>query len=192
MNYCSNCGVLMPPPDPDGAHPHCPECNTTHWQNPKPVVILLQPVQMHGSFDGSGMGLLIQKRAIEPGKGGWAMPSGFVEEGESFLEAAAREFNEECGCPSAVTPATMAILGDHPNTAGTQSLVFIQNNMRLMHEDLADLKVTPEVDAWDIRGLRAGHDLCFSQHEKVANHWLKHHEWRATPDQLLPSNFKWA
>jgi ADP-ribose pyrophosphatase YjhB (NUDIX family) len=46
------------------------------------------------------MGILIQQRSIEPEKGKWALPSGYINHGESWEEAAVRENFEEMGLRS--------------------------------------------------------------------------------------------
>src|SRR5262249_50648981 len=41
--------------------------------------------------------LLLNRRAIDPGKGRWSFPSGYVDLGETTTEAAIREVKEETG-----------------------------------------------------------------------------------------------
>ena len=64
----------------------CTVCNFVDYINPKIVA---------GSVVTKGDKILLCKRAIEPRKGFWTLPAGFMEEGESVEEAARREALEE-------------------------------------------------------------------------------------------------
>lgn len=90
MNYCSNCGAPVEVRIPEGEHlPRhvCPSCGTVHYQNPK-LVVGCVPEDEYGR-------ILICKRAIPPRIGFWTIPAGFMENGETLQEAAAREAQEE-------------------------------------------------------------------------------------------------
>jgi ADP-ribose pyrophosphatase YjhB (NUDIX family) len=63
----------------------CPDGHVS-WQNPRMVVNAI-PVQ-------AGRALLA-RREIEPSKGKWGIPGGFLEMGESAQEGARREVEEE-------------------------------------------------------------------------------------------------
>ncbi|GMV54791.1 MAG: hypothetical protein AMXMBFR6_05960 [Betaproteobacteria bacterium] len=89
MNFCSQCGnpvTLRIPPGDNLPRHICVECATIHYQNPKIVV---------GAVAAWGDRVLLCRRAIEPRHGYWTLPAGFMENGESTADAAARETLEE-------------------------------------------------------------------------------------------------
>ncbi|MEL7480596.1 MAG: NUDIX hydrolase [Pseudomonadota bacterium] len=64
----------------------CDRCGFIDYVNPKIVA---------GSVVLSGEKILLCRRAIEPRRGFWTLPAGFLEEGESVEDGAAREAFEE-------------------------------------------------------------------------------------------------
>jgi ADP-ribose pyrophosphatase YjhB (NUDIX family) len=66
----------------------CDACGTIHYQNPKLVL---------GTVPTWGDQVLLCRRAIEPRYGFWTLPAGFMENGETTAEGAARETAEEAG-----------------------------------------------------------------------------------------------
>jgi ADP-ribose pyrophosphatase YjhB (NUDIX family) len=89
MKYCSYCGaeVEVKVPDGDNRPRHvCVSCSTIHYQNPKIVVGCIPVWQTK---------ILLCRRAIEPRYGLWTIPAGFMENGETSQQGAARETFEE-------------------------------------------------------------------------------------------------
>ena len=64
----------------------CNTCNFIDYVNPKIVA---------GSVVTRGDRILLCRRAIEPRKGFWTLPAGFMEENETVEDAARREAREE-------------------------------------------------------------------------------------------------
>lgn len=89
MNFCPNCAAPLERRIPDGDHlPRfvCPACGTIHYQNPKLVA---------GCVPEHEGRILLCRRAIEPRRGFWTIPAGFMENNETLQQAAARECREE-------------------------------------------------------------------------------------------------
>ncbi|MGD8912025.1 MAG: NUDIX hydrolase [Candidatus Thiodiazotropha sp.] len=89
MKYCSHCGaeleVKIPAGDNRPRHV-CNNCSTVHYLNPKIVV---------GCIPVWDQQILLCRRAIEPRYGLWTVPAGFMENGETSQQGAARETLEE-------------------------------------------------------------------------------------------------
>lgn len=64
----------------------CADCGHIAYDNPKVVV---------GSVILAGDAVLMCRRAIEPRRGFWTLPAGYLEHGETLEEGAAREVWEE-------------------------------------------------------------------------------------------------
>jgi ADP-ribose pyrophosphatase YjhB (NUDIX family) len=92
IKHCRNCGapvVYRLPDDGDTRERAiCTACRTVHYENPLNVV---------GTVPYLGERVLLCKRNIEPRWGKWTLPAGFMELGETALQGAARETDEEAG-----------------------------------------------------------------------------------------------
>ena len=91
MKYCSECGNTIEnkvPPEDNRPRAVCKVCFKIHYVNPKVVV---------GSMKTWENQILLCRRAINPRKGFWTLPAGFMEIGESTSEGAKRETIEESG-----------------------------------------------------------------------------------------------
>ena len=89
MNYCPSCAAPVEQRIPEGDHlPRsvCTACGTIHYRNPKLVT---------GCVPEHEGRILICRRAIEPRRGYWTIPAGFMEVGETLQQSAARECQEE-------------------------------------------------------------------------------------------------
>ena len=93
IQFCRNCGTAVAYRVPDDGDTReravCPQCHTIHYENPLNVVGTI-PVMPDGR-------VLLCKRNIEPRRGKWTLPAGFMELGETTAEGAARETDEEAG-----------------------------------------------------------------------------------------------
>jgi ADP-ribose pyrophosphatase YjhB (NUDIX family) len=91
MKFCSSCGgeVAHRQDTQDMRYRFvCDRCGTVYYQNPRVIVCCAVCL---------GDKVLMCRRALQPGLGLWAVPSGFLEVGESLEQGAVRETFEETG-----------------------------------------------------------------------------------------------
>ena len=91
IKHCRQCGSAVAyciPDDDNRERAVCPACATIHYENPLNVV---------GTVPVWGDQVLLCKRAIEPRRGFWTLPAGFMELGETLEAGALRETVEEAG-----------------------------------------------------------------------------------------------
>jgi 8-oxo-dGTP diphosphatase len=104
--FCPSCGGGLAP---RGREQVCEACGRIHHRDPKVGVGVVVR-------DAAGR-LLLVRRGIEPGKGRWALPAGYVDADEDPRAAAARECLEETGLIVRVG----RILGVYNSTGGGAS-----------------------------------------------------------------------
>lgn len=92
IKHCKECGAAVIHRIPDDGDTKlravCPACHTIHYENPLNVV---------GTIPFWEDKVLLCKRNIEPRRGKWTLPAGFMELDETTAEGAARETVEEAG-----------------------------------------------------------------------------------------------
>jgi ADP-ribose pyrophosphatase YjhB (NUDIX family) len=96
VRHCRQCGTTTEQRVPDDGDTKlravCPACGTIHYENPLNVVGTIPVMQHEGQLK-----VLLCKRNIEPRKGLWTLPAGFMELGETSAQGALRETHEEAG-----------------------------------------------------------------------------------------------
>jgi len=89
--FCMLCGATLEDRTPEADNrirQVCPVCGFVHYRQPK---IAAGVVVEH---DG---GVVLVRRAVDPRRGFWSFPCGFMEIDETLEQAALRETREECG-----------------------------------------------------------------------------------------------
>lgn len=98
IKHCRECGTPVEyriPDDDNRERATCPACTTIHYENPLNVVGTL-PVWEEQ--------VLLCRRNIEPRRGFWTLPAGFMELGETTEQGALRETVEEAGARIELLP----------------------------------------------------------------------------------------
>jgi ADP-ribose pyrophosphatase YjhB (NUDIX family) len=122
MKFCSECAQPISRLIPEGDNRQryvCISCDTIHYQNPRIVAGTLPTHQGQ---------VLLCKRAIEPRKGYWTLPAGFMENGETTEEGALRETLEEANARV-----------KHPRLYSMITVPHINQVHIFFHGELADL-----------------------------------------------------
>ncbi|MFO0234011.1 MAG: NUDIX hydrolase [Burkholderiales bacterium] len=165
MKFCSACGhdVVHEVPAGDNRPRYCcRQCGTIHYQNPKMVV---------GTVTVWEDKVLLCKRAIEPRYGYWTLPAGFMENGETTAEGAARETLEEAGARIELGPlfslidvphveqahlfyrATLLHLDFEPGTESLEARLFTE--AEIPWDDIA-FRTVGQTLRWFFEDRRAG------------------------------------
>ena len=137
----------------------CERCGEITYINPK-VVAGLIPVLPDGR-------IALLKRDIEPAKGKWSYPAGYLEMGESVADAAARETWEEI--LTRVTVRNMLGVYSYPD-AGVVTIVFVGDVKR--GETPRPGLESQEVELFTVDKI-PWRDLAFRSTTEALSDWVK-------------------
>ncbi len=148
---------------PDDSHPRdvCDTCGYVAYQNPKVVV---GAVIVH---DGQ---VLLCRRAIEPRRGFWTIPAGYLELDETVAEGAQREAFEEAGARISID-GTLALFSI--SRIGQVQVIF---RAGFADGPTAAPVFAPGVESLDVR-LFSWDDIPWKELAFPSVHWSLH-AWR--------------
>ena len=135
----------------------CPECDRIFFRNPKVVVTAL--IEEKGK-------VLLVLRDIEPGRGLWGLPGGFVDWDEHPEEAIVRECMEEVG----VTIEPNELLALQHVVMDDEGIVILPYRARLVSGVAIAGDEVQEVGWFSPQSLPP---LAFATHRKVLQGWSR-------------------
>ena len=154
--YCSYCGQRF---ESDQPWPRlCRACGQTTFANPVPVAVVLLPVDA---------GVLVVRRNIEPQIGQLALPGGYVNLGESWQQAGARELFEETGIiiqPEAIRDFRVK------SAPGYRTLIVFGLAPGMSASDLPPF--VPNEETQEVCTITAPQELAFSTHTEALREYF--------------------
>lgn len=160
--YCINCGTLHK----ELTFPKkClnPKCGHEMFKNPIPVVVVILPVEDYG--------VLVGKRAISPKLGHWALPGGYVDEGESYEDAARREIFEETGLDYQGSFKIIGIESPEDIQKANMIIMLQAENPIPRHE----VKYEPTSEMSELKVITEPEELAFPVHQDYLNNYFKNY-----------------
>ncbi len=165
--FCSYCGEptqMRVPAGDTRLRRVCPACGAIDYENPRVVV---------GCVPEHAGRILLCRRAIEPRRGFWTVPAGFLENGETLEEGAARESWEEA--LARVEIGTLLAVVNIPEAC--QVHVFFRATLQgtdygVGEESLEAALVAPADIPWE--------DIAFRSTTYALQHYLQDRETGAT------------
>ncbi len=162
MKYCPNCATLLSTRFRHGFdRPACPSCEFIHYAGPKVAV---------GVVISRGERILLNRRAIDPGRGRWSFPSGYVDLGESTESAAVREVKEETGYDVRLS----GLVGVYSNAS--RPVVFIVYGGEVVGGEPAPCEEVEAVELFEPGNLPV---LAFEHDPQIVRDWHSWHHGRA-------------
>ncbi|MGW8249128.1 MAG: NUDIX domain-containing protein [Anaerolineales bacterium] len=153
VKYCLRCGTALVQADRYGhMRPVCPACGWVFFPDPKVAAAAL--IEQDGK-------VLLVRRAVDPLRGRWTLPAGFVDAGEDPALAAKRECLEETGLQVSISGLLTVLYGqEHPH--GAHIIIFYKAEILS-----GELKPGDDVDRVGFFGREDLPPLAFSTTRRV-------------------------
>ncbi|TMC84707.1 MAG: NUDIX domain-containing protein [Chloroflexi bacterium] len=159
-HFCVNCGAPLALQTIEGRELEvCPKDGYVLWHDPKVAAAVVVE---------TGGGIVLGRRAIEPGYGLWCLPGGFVDDDEDPAAAAVRECMEELNAAVELT----GLLGVyHIAKTTASSIVGIAYRGRLV--DGESISAGPEM--LEVAGFSPDElpQIAFPSHQAVLSAYLR-------------------
>jgi ADP-ribose pyrophosphatase YjhB (NUDIX family) len=162
--FCPRCAAEL---DVGRGRADCRACGSAYYASSAPTAGALV-------LDGDGR-ILLARRGIEPYRGFWDIPGGFLDEGEHPLDAVRRELREEAGVeiePLSFFGAWVDSYGESDDTHSTLNLYWkarIVAGVPRPADDVAEL-------AWFSPGeLPPDDEIAFRRLPSVLHAWRDEH-----------------
>jgi 8-oxo-dGTP diphosphatase len=144
FRFCPVCAgelrsLVVKPGEP--ARLVCSSCGFVFYQDPK--LAACSVVEVDGK-------IVLLQRGIEPQKGMWVIPGGFVDRGEEVEAAAIRETEEECGIKTRIK----GLLGVYSYPGRLVVVIaymaeYLSGNLSALDESMDMRLVPPDRIPWD-------------------------------------------
>lgn len=164
--HCPRCGAEIEPLD-DGARVECANCGFKHYASSKPTASGLV-------IDDEGR-ILLARRAIEPDKGKWDLPGGFLQEAEDPRDALVRELEEETSMrvePVEFFDVVIDRYGEDDDAQYTLNLYWL---CRVLEGEPTPADDVAELRWFDADELPPPDELAFRNNVHVLSRWRNEH-----------------
>lgn len=133
----------------------CEECKWHYYNNPLPSVAIFATNERDE--------ILLVKRGMEPGKGRWALPSGFIEANEPPEQTVVRELKEESGLDGKVK----GLLGVYIEPTKVYGDVLLLG----YSAEITGGRLKPDTDTIDVKFFSKEHlpQIPFPSHKAIIN-----------------------
>jgi ADP-ribose pyrophosphatase YjhB (NUDIX family) len=171
--FCKFCGTKH---SAEEYPKQCNHCSHISYINPTPVAVLLQPI-----VDGDNVGIVIGERGIDPMKGHYGLPGGFIDpKDKNVIDAARREFREEIGF-EAPDESKMILFDSYSDS---KNLLIFVRSFHVLPLSALDAFV-PNYECPAIRVAWEPEQLCFNSHTNALAEYFRLRGGKG-PSELWP------